>query len=708
MNKMTYLKALFSIIAVFSLLTTNAQVWIPHQSPQKINDLVDNGSELILATDNGLVVMDKTTLEKTTFTNRNSKLANNHISSITEAPNGAIYLSMVQTIGIFDGSDVIDVQVPASVKVNINTLEFLDVEVASNGDIWIGTSEGIIRRQGQNWTKYDKTELGAFFRVWDIELNSDGDVFAGAKNGVHKFEKGSWSNISKNDSLQGYRNAELFFSKSGDLFFGGDLTKTARYDGSNWEVYNQTSGSDRVQFVEDKDSNIFMNYESKIFQLQNSTWKPYTDAQTVAVDLNVFDDSYYYIDAQNQRWFCNNIYLSVNDKGTIRSTSISSNTIEVNNITGLHKGSNGQLFFTMGRTTTWSIAAVDPKGNWSSLELPDSLNWRFGINDILFIADDDIWCTSYEGLTHYDGKKWSTNKLVIGGQQMVSDSQGKIYVLASKRIYIVENGIVSEFDTTNSPISNLEATSGLGIDANNNLWIASFSWSGDASIQKVDTKGNWTTFDQTSHPVLDQPQGAFHFDKNGNVWIPAKIGAIKYDGENFTNPIKENISNINNYRAKSIESDSEGRMYFAHQYGVTTLLDSVWGELLIDDVPNRKTSASTIIKFDDAGILWWASNFSGIYSYKPETPTTPTAIFNRDEMVSIFSIYPNPSNGYINIEMDSKSQKDIEVFDLTGRIVLSESLSESKWEFYLNETPGIYLVRLTIDNRVYTRKIQLK
>ena len=309
MNKMTYLKALFSIIAVFSLLTTNAQVWIPHQSPQKINDLVDNGSELILATDNGLVVMDKTTLEKTTFTNRNSKLANNHISSITEAPNGDIYLSMVQTIGIFDGSDVIDVQVPASVKVNINTLEFLDVEVASNGDIWIGTSEGIIRRQGQNWTKYDKTELGAFFRVWDIELNSDGDVFAGAKNGVHKFEKGSWSNISKNDSLQDYRNAELFFSKSGDLFFGGDLTKTARYDGSNWEVYNQTSGSDRVQFVEDKDSNIFMNYESKIFQLQNSTWKPYTDAQTVAVDLNVFDDSYYYIDAQNQRWFCNNIYL---------------------------------------------------------------------------------------------------------------------------------------------------------------------------------------------------------------------------------------------------------------------------------------------------------------------------------------------------------------------------------------------------------------
>ena len=117
--------------------------------------------------------------------------------------------------------------------------------------------------------------------------------------------------------------------------------------------------------------------------------------------------------------------------------------------------------------------------------MPDGLNWIFGINDILFLADDDIWLTSYEGLTHYDGKTWSTNKLLINGKQLAINSQGKIYVLASKRIYIVENGNVSEFTPTNSPLSDLEATSGLGIDANDNLWIASFDWSGNSKIQKV-------------------------------------------------------------------------------------------------------------------------------------------------------------------------------------------------------------------------------
>ena len=704
---MNIFKSLFLITAIIFSYAANAQVWIPHQSPQKINDLVDNGSELIMATDYGLVVMNKTTLEKTTFTSGNSKLSNNRISSITEAPNGDIYLRTDQTIGKFDGSDITEIEIPAPLKTNVNTLLFFDVEVASNGDIWVGSSEGVFHKKSQNWSKYGKTELGDFFRVWDIEINNDGYVFVGAENGVHKFENNSWSHISKNDSLQGYRNAELFFSKSGDLFFGGDLTKTARYDGTNWEVYNQGSGADRMQFVEDKDSNMYMSANGKVWQLNNSTWNTYTDSQTLAMeDLIVYEDSYYYIDTQNQRWFCKNIYLSVSNKDTIQSTSISSdNTIEANYIKGIHNGRNGKLFFIMGKSATWSIPVVDPQGNWSSLELPDSLKWNFGINGILYIADDDIYLTSYEGLTHYDGKKWSTNKLLINGKQLATNSQGKIYVLASKRIYIIENGNVSEFTPTNSPLSDLEATSGLGVDANDNLWIASYDWSGNSKIQKVDTDGKWTTFDHTNHPDIDQPSGDFHFDKNGNIWISAKVGAIKFDGKNFTNPIKENRSKLDNYNASSIESDSEGRMYFAHQYGVTTLLDSVWGELLIDDVPHKKTSAKTTLKFDDAGTLWWASNMSGVYSY---TTATPAGIFSNDELASNFSIYPNPSTGILNFKNIDAVEASIKIYTTLGKLVYSNDKLKPNSPIQLNQSPGMYLVVIKNLNSTFTHKLILK
>ena len=701
---MNTLKSLFFLMATLISSVAEAQEWVPHQSPEKINDLVDKDSELIMATDYGLIVMSKTTLEKTTYTTTNSTLENNKISSVTEAPNGDIYLSMVQTIGIFNGSDIEDVKIPSAAVVNINTLELFDIEVASNGDLWVGTSEGVLRKQGENWTRYDKSELGAFFRVWDIELDKNGDVFAGTHDGVHKFEKEAWTHISKNDSLIGYRNAELFFSKSGDLFFGGDLTKTGRYDGTNWEIYNFGSGGDRMQFSEDLDGKVYLNLESNIFQLNKGNWTAYTDAQTKALDLLVFDNSYYYIDAENQRWFCNNIYMSASDKGIIRSTSISSNTIEVNNVNQVHKGSNGNIFFIMGRTSTWSIAVVDPKGNWSSLELPDSLNWRFGIEDILFLADDDVWLSSYEGLHHYNGKKWSTNEEVTRGQ-LASDTKGKIYVLASKRIHMIEKGNVSEYNTTNSPLSDLEATSGLSIDANNNIWIASYDWSGNSQIQKIDTDGKWTTFDQKEYSVIDQPKGDFHFDENDNVWISAKAGAIKFDGNVFTNPIKENISKIDNYKALSIESDSEGRMYFAHQYGVTTLLDDVWGELLIDDVSHKKTSARSSITFDDAGTLWWASNDLGVFSY---TPKTTASIFSKVKRAPVFSIYPNPSEGLINIQTENTTHSSLKLYNSMGEVVYTNDNLNTSNPLQLNQSPGVYVVVIETNNSTSAKKLILK
>ncbi len=701
---MNTLKSLLFLMATLFSSVAKAQEWVPHQSPEKINDLVDKDSELIMATDYGLIVMSKTTLEKTTYTTTNSTLENNKISSVTEAPNGDIYLSMVQTIGIFNGSDIEDVKIPSALVVNINTLELFDIEVASNGDLWVGTSEGVLRKQGENWTRYDKSELGAFFRVWDIELDKNGDVFAGTHDGVHKFEKEAWTHISKNDSLIGYRNAELFFSKSGDLFFGGDLTKTARYDGTNWEIYNFGSGGDRMQFAEDLDGKVYLNLESNIFQLNKGNWTAYTDAQTAALDLLVFDDSYYYIDAENQRWFCNNIYMSASDKGIIRSTSISSNTIEVNNINQVHKGSNGNIFFIMGRTSTWSIAVVDPKGNWSSLELPDSLNWRFGIEDILFLAEDDVWLSSYEGLHHYNGKKWSTFEEVTRGQ-LASDTKGKIYVLASRRIHMIEKGNVSEYNTTNSPLSDLEATSGLSIDANNNIWIASYDWSGNSQIQKIDTDGKWTTFDQKEYSVIDQPKGDFHFDENDNVWISAKVGAIKFDGNVFTNPIKENISKIDNYKALSIESDSEGRMYFAHQYGVTTLLDDVWGELLIDNVSHKKTSARSSIAFDDAGTLWWASNDLGVFSYTPETTAS---IFSKVKRAPVFSIYPNPSEGLINIQTENTSHSSLKLYNSMGEVVYANDNLNISNPLQLNQSPGVYVVVIKTNHSTSTKKLILK
>ena len=156
---MNFFKSLFLLVlSVLIFGSTDAQEWISYQSPQQINDLIDNGDELLMATDAGLVVMNKTTLEKTIFNKSNTSLSNNHIQSITQAPNGDTYIGTYDVVmGLFNGSDVEDVIIPEGID-NPNTIELYDIEVAANGDLWVGTSEGVFRRQGQNWTKFDETE----------------------------------------------------------------------------------------------------------------------------------------------------------------------------------------------------------------------------------------------------------------------------------------------------------------------------------------------------------------------------------------------------------------------------------------------------------------------------------------------------------------------------------------------------------------------
>ncbi len=695
---MIIFKYFLSTVVLVSSFATNAQDWVSYQSPQQINDLVDNGTELIMATDAGLVIMNKSTLSKTTYNTNNSDLDDNHISSITKAPNGDIYFSTGQTIGTFDGTDVNDVEIASAVIANINTFEIFDVEVASNGDLWVGNSEGALRKQGQSWTKYGKTEFGEFFAVWDIELDSEENVFLGAQNGVHKFESGTWSHISEKTSLQGYLDAELFFSKSGDLYFAGDLDSVGRYDGANWELYSNggLNGSAIKGFAEDENV-YFLSHQNGIYKLDNGTFTTYTDAQTAAFQDN---SSYFYIDDSNKRWLNYNIYLSVNEDGTVRSTSISSNGIEYNNVSEIHKSQNGDILFGMS-SSTQIIAVIDPDGNWSSIDLPAGMKYYPVSGNILSVGNDDIWLSSYQGVHHYDGKDWTFTELA-GCSFLANDSKGIIYAAGFDRIYVLEDGDTSQYTTSNSPLSDLDQISGLGVDANDNLWIASFNWSGEAAIQKVDPTGNWTTYDHTKHAEIDQPKGEFHFDKNGNVWVSAKIGAIKFDGNKFTNPIKENRSNLANNKALSIESDSEGRMYFSHQYGVTTLLDSVWVELLIDDVSHKKTSARSSITFDDAGTLWWASNDLGVFSYTPETIAS---IFSSIESTNDLSIYPNPSKGTINFSTKHIGKSLVKIYNDTGELVYTNDNFNTNSPIQLNQPPGMYIVVVKTNNSTSTQKI---
>jgi hypothetical protein len=69
-------------------------------------------------------------------------------------------------------------------------------------------------------------------------------------------------------------------------------------------------------------------------------------------------------------------------------------------------------------------------------------------------------------------------------------------------------------------------------------------------------------------------------------------------------------------------------------------------------------------------------------------------------------VYPNPSNGVLNIEMNSSANKDVQIVDVTGRVVLAGQSTEPAMRFNLSTMAnGVYYVKVKSQDDTQVIKI---
>ncbi|MEQ3796377.1 T9SS type A sorting domain-containing protein [Flavobacteriaceae bacterium MJ-SS4] len=73
-----------------------------------------------------------------------------------------------------------------------------------------------------------------------------------------------------------------------------------------------------------------------------------------------------------------------------------------------------------------------------------------------------------------------------------------------------------------------------------------------------------------------------------------------------------------------------------------------------------------------------------------------------------FKLYPNPTSfGYVNIDSKNQSKLEVTVFDLLGKQVKNEIVSNGQLNFS-NFKAGIYVLRIKQDELVSTKKLVIK
>ncbi|MDP3557366.1 MAG: T9SS type A sorting domain-containing protein [Bacteroidota bacterium] len=89
-----------------------------------------------------------------------------------------------------------------------------------------------------------------------------------------------------------------------------------------------------------------------------------------------------------------------------------------------------------------------------------------------------------------------------------------------------------------------------------------------------------------------------------------------------------------------------------------------------------------------------------------QTVSACTGIDNKVTSSIGVLVYPNPNSGLFSIELNNGSIKNIEVMDVTGRIVLAKTTSNDKIDFNINTlSNGIYYVKIQSNNSVEIVKV---
>jgi len=87
--------------------------------------------------------------------------------------------------------------------------------------------------------------------------------------------------------------------------------------------------------------------------------------------------------------------------------------------------------------------------------------------------------------------------------------------------------------------------------------------------------------------------------------------------------------------------------------------------------------------------------------------TLQTASINNNVINEAFnvSIYPNPNNGNFTIETQATTPQLVEMFDLTGRLVLSQTINTTANINVSDLTGGIYNIKISSNNNVVNKRV---
>ena len=106
---------------------------------------------------------------------------------------------------------------------------------------------------------------------------------------------------------------------------------------------------------------------------------------------------------------------------------------------------------------------------------------------------------------------------------------------------------------------------------------------------------------------------------------------------------------------------------------------------------------------------WYSTSFIPMMrmSFDPSSVPPPSSVSNVEQI--IFSLYPNPTKGEVNIKLHQQGKYKVKLINTLGQVVFSTTLSSLSSDIDLsNLDKGIYTIELEKDQKVFSERLILQ
>ncbi|MCB9274111.1 MAG: T9SS type A sorting domain-containing protein [Lewinellaceae bacterium] len=661
------------LLAVFLSFQCLAQEgsWASYLKASRAGRPMQEGQTLWVPTDAGLLEVNLESNSVSVLNKATAGLSSNSIESVARDPINGDFFIGTYDVALLSRPEQEEAWTvlpypEAWAENSFNPMQSYCLQFDENGNLFVGTNQGLLRYDGQEWERFDQSNGHPFLgSVWDIQPAPDGGLYLASHLLLH-YKDGEVTEVSPeqvgNQFLFAYSGGKMYQQEDGNLWFFTDIGTAGHYDGQEWEVVSQIGGQPFFQgpsFIgETPEGNLLVFLDNiGLYQYKDGDWEPY--------DIDI-DEGILQLHFPEGGWVA--VYadkVAIHRNGQTEDVYFNTWPFE-NSPYYFRNDANGQLWAKDGYN---SILNLD---TWERLTPEGEESPEF-ITDYSFGPDGTLWSVSSNAVYTYAQGSWnmygpdnSALPATTGYRNIVSDGDGGAW------LYVYNNGLYhfsnGAWKKQQHPIFGINYLLDMVPSDDGILWVHLYdnnvgarfaSW--DGSQLNIFTEGE----EGFRYSMTD----AFCFDREtGLFWAIGPDGIQYYDGQSWQQQaFAPGLPSAEYYTTLIVRS---GQMVACSWDNVYIRDNGQWSAYSKDNTPLANERLAEV-GLGAEGAVWAFHQGSRVVDRFESGIVSQDRQLPQSAVFSTLHLFPNPAREVLMVELAGSPEPgytEILLFNALGQL----------------------------------------